>query len=660
MTLRYLQYMNTYLNDLTEEERLAELLDINRALDEMSIIAVTDQRGVIRYANDRFCEISGYSREELMGVTHAILNSDYHDGSFWKDFWGTIAKGKVWRGDILNRAKNGRSYWVDTTIVPFVDKDGKVYKYLAIRNEITEKKLLQLALNRLVDLASEKPDKSYFIDIVKTLCEVLEVSSVSLSGLEDDEVELIACWNQEGVCSPEDISRLSEVVENSLAVGQDHFHLSDLNDVLPDYPYCMGTILRDDKGEAIATLMIADDRPFKRVETFERIIGLYGKRVEIELKRRQTLRALKESEERMKAVVSSAADGIIIIDEEEQIESLNPAACEIFGLKKEGNINLKISQLLPRIDIEDCRHCQDEGADRGHETIGLHRDGSDLPLYYTCSTFELKGQTFFTLFVRNLTEQKLAEQKLKNAEDELYVQTLFTQRLSALAAMAGGIAHELNQPLSSIRVYAQMVNNFAARPDNIKPEKISQTMDKVINQVDRAAKIINHMRQFSSDKSDQDHDAKVLSLKSIVDESLDLIGQQLKNNGITLINEVDETHMVKVNQTRLEQVLINLISNAKDSINEKKFEVGEDKTIQLISTLSGDKLELEVIDSGTGIKAEVKERLFEPFVTSKAPGSGTGLGLSICLGILRDYKASIELEDTGSYGTRFKLIFPRV
>ena len=659
MTLRYLQYMNTYLNDLTEEERLAELLDINRALDEMSIIAVTDRRGVIRYANDRFCEISGYSRDELMGKTHAILNSDYHNGAFWKNFWGTITKGNVWRGDILNRAKNGRSYWVDTTIVPFVDKDGHVYKYLAIRNEITEKKLLQLALNRLVDLASEKPDKGYFVDIAKTLCEVLEVRSVSLSGFEDDEVELIACWNQQGLCSPEDISRLSEVVENSLS-DEDHFNLSDIDDVLPNSPFCMGTILRDDKGKAIATLMIADDRPFKRAETYQRIIGLYGKRVEIELKRRQTLRELKESEERMKAVVSSAADGIIIIDENETIESLNPSACEIFGLKQDGHVELKISQLLPRIDIEDCRHCQDQGGDRGHETIGLHRDGSDLPLYFTCSTFELKGQTFFTLFVRNLTEQKLAEQKLKNAEDELYVQTLFTQRLSALAAMAGGIAHELNQPLSSIRVYAQMVNNFAARPDNIKPEKISQTMDKVMAQVDRAAKIINHMRQFSSDKSDQDHDAKILKLKEIVDNSLDLIGQQLKNNGITLINEIAEDHKVSVNQTRLEQVLINLISNSKDSINEKKFEIGEDKTIQLISTLSDDKLELEIIDSGTGIKEEVRERLFEPFVTSKAPGSGTGLGLSICLGILRDYKASIELADTGSYGTRFKLIFPRV
>lgn len=651
--------MKTYLDNLSEEERLAELLDINNALDEMSIIALTDSRGIIKYVNERFCEISGYSRNELIGHSHNIVNSSFHTAKFWKRFWGTISKGIVWRGDILNRSKTGRPYWVDTTIVPFVDKDKKVYKYLAIRNEITEKKLLQLALNSLVDLASETPDHNYFTDISRTLCEVLEVHSVSLLAFDQKKAKHLACWSSNGACPTGDICRITEVVEKSFD-GNDHFHTDSENELLPNSPYCMGHILRDDNGQPMAALMITDNRAFERFEIFQRIIGLYGKRIEIELKRKQTILELKESEERMKAVVSSAADGIIIIDEDGIVESMNPSSCEIFGIDNYKSHSLNISEFLPHIDIETCRYCQEDNENRGHETIGLHHSGVNLPLYYTCSTFDLKGQSFFTLFVRNLTEQKLAEEKLKNTEDELYVQTLFTQRLSALAAMAGGIAHELNQPLSSIRVYAQMVNNFAARPDSIKVEKISQTMDKIINQVDRAAKIINHMRQFSSDKSDQNHDAKVLGLHKIVEDSLELIGQQINNNGITLINDIDSEHLVEVNQTRLEQVLINLVSNAKDSINDKHYEIGHDKIIQLSSTLSEDKLELEITDSGTGINKEVRERLFEPFVTSKDPGAGTGLGLSICLGILRDYKASIELVDTGSHGTTFKITFPRI
>ena len=247
--------------------------------------------------------------------------------------------------------------------------------------------------------------------------------------------------------------------------------------------------------------------------------------------------------------------------------------------------------------------------------------------------------------------QETLERKMEEA-------LLESSRLVALGQMAAGMAHELNQPLTAISVIAEGTQLLLKQGIEIEPEAHLEWSGDLLVQVERMSNLIKHLRLFARDRSGEPKTE--VAINGVVHDALQMIDAQLQNHGIELELELaDDLPLVLANGHRLEQVVLNLVANARDALDEK--EEGE-RHVQIRTRCEEEEEEawivLEVEDTGGGISEEHQQRLFQPFFTTKDPDKGTGLGLSIAYAIAKDHGGTIECHSEKGAGTLFRVRLP--
>jgi histidine kinase len=276
------------------------------------------------------------------------------------------------------------------------------------------------------------------------------------------------------------------------------------------------------------------------------------------------------------------------------------------------------------------------------------KDGKTLYVNIRVSPSEYNGQKVLLVTTSDITKRLETEQQLLQAS-----------KMATLGEMATGVAHELNQPLAVMESASSFLMRKLKKKEKIEDEHLRIMSEKISNNVDRATKIINHLREFGRK---EDVGLKKIQVNDLLRRANELLSQQLKVRGIEVVWQLAEgLPLIMADSGRLEQVFVNLLLNARDAIEDKLatavMKKGSEQ-ITLTTATDGNKVTVEVSDTGTGIPQDRLEKIFEPFFTTKSVGKGTGLGLSISYGIIKDCGGNIQVKSKKGTGAHFIIEFP--
>ncbi|MFO1027323.1 MAG: PAS domain S-box protein [Acetobacteraceae bacterium] len=380
---------------------------------------------------------------------------------------------------------------------------------------------------------------------------------------------------------------------------------------------------------------------------------------------KQAEAALAESEARLRSILESVPDGMVLSDETGTIQSFSATAELLFGWSASEVVGRNVSVLMasPDRDHHDVHMARyiESGIKRvigtGRTVTGLRKNGSTFPLEISLCELRVGGRRLFTAFLRDLTERLATQARMQQMQAEL----AHVSRLSAAGAMGSALAHELNQPLtaiaSAVRAARRMLGT--AKMQGVPPSLID-AMDLASDQALRAGQIVRRLREFVARGGDTDR--QVESLSRLIEDASALALAGTRERGLRaqfLLPE--ELPPVIVDRVQIQQVLVNLIRNAVQAMTDEPEDVPpglrrEPELIVAARVADDEAVEVSVSDNGPGLPPTVLDRLFEPFVTTRV--GGMGVGLSICQSIIRAHGGQLWAEAHPSGGTIFRFTLP--
>ncbi|CAN5923631.1 PAS domain S-box protein [soil metagenome] len=361
--------------------------------------------------------------------------------------------------------------------------------------------------------------------------------------------------------------------------------------------------------------------------------------------------ALQAADARLRSILQTVPDAMVIIDERGRIETLSATAERLFGYPLAEIAGKNVSQLMPSPDRQQhdsyLARYLGTGERRiigiGRIVVGQRKDGTTFPMHLTVGELRLAERHYFTGFIRDLTDQQLAESRLKELQSEVTHMSRFT----ALGEMASTLAHEINQPLTAISNYLKGCQRLLDRIEDESVAILKDALGKAADQALRAGDIIRRLREFVARG---ESDRRIENLTRLIEDASTLALVGARENGISVTFRLDpKADFVLADRIQVQQVLVNLIRNAM----EVMIETSSERRLEIASAADGGELiEVSVADSGAGLAPEVARHLFQPFVTTKR--KGMGLGLSICRTIVEAHGGKIWVEERPGGGTVFR------
>ena len=643
------------LIDITDIKRTQEKLKILASIVEnvSEAICSIDLEGRITYWNAHAEKLFGYSGEEIIGRHISVLVPEDREGEVEYCMKLASERGYISGYETERVKKGGERFPVELNATALKDEEGRIKGFISIMRDITQRKRAEEELHRRLD---QLQTIYHIADAVSRAGAIEEIYEKALNALQRTlraDRAAILLFDPDGVLRFKAWRGLSEHYRKRVEGHSPWLHdeknpqpvllsnvaedpdLGELREVVLDEGIrALAFIPLVYRGRLLGKFMSYYNTPHRFSEEEVRLAKTIASHIAFAIERKRSEEALRESEERYRTLIDSALDSIFMHDLEGNILEVNRAAAKRLGYSRERLLKMKIQDIIPEHRREMFPEVIGKLLERKSiffESDHLRRDGTTYPVEVSAKLMEFRGEEVILAISRDVTQRKRMEQQI-----------IISEKLASLGVLAAGIAHELNNPLNNIYLLAQLIRDDM-EAGGIREEDVNM----ILQQVQRASSIIRGLLEFSREGFVSFEE---VDINSAIEEMLSFLADIIKRHRVRVAKELEAVPKVAGDKTMLQQVLVNLITNACHAMPRG----GE---IRITTRRRDGKVEIQISDTGTGIKKEHLSRIFDPFFTTKER-NGTGLGLAVSHSIIKRHGGEISVESEPGKGSTFRILLP--